>query len=259
MAIEGGEPVPLVKGRSPVWSPDGRRLAFVSNRSGARRLWVSDANGLGGVEIKDEALGNPFTIWLPDGRLAWPTPDRRNYRIRDLGTGEDELLMKEPTIGGVFGARFSPRGDQAAIFWNRPDKGGLWTVSWPAREERFLAPDTMVPDGWSPDGEWIYAHQTGTSTIVKISIQDGTVQPLGTFPIGVLGTWNVCAVTPDARAVVCSLLEIKGDVARRGLRPTRAAGIPLTRCWLAVPCPGLSLRGLVGTGQPVSPRNTLII
>jgi hypothetical protein len=34
-------------------------------------------------------------------RLAWPTPDRRNYRIRDLGTGKDELLMNEPTVGFV--------------------------------------------------------------------------------------------------------------------------------------------------------------
>ena len=47
--------------------------------------------------------------------------DARNYRIRDLASGREELLVKNPEVGWVFEPHFSPRGDQVAVFWNRTD------------------------------------------------------------------------------------------------------------------------------------------
>jgi len=206
----GGEPIPLVKGTSAVWSPDGRRLAFVSDRGGARRVWVSDADGRGALEIMDAIVTNPLVTWLPDGRLAWQTADARNYKIRDLETGKDELLMKEPPVGWVFNPRFSPRGDRVAVYRNRPGERGLWTLSWPGRQERLLAPGMIYPDGWSPDGEWIYGHERESATIVKVSVRTGTVEQVGTFPVGWLGM-NVCTLSPDVHTLICSLAETKAD------------------------------------------------
>jgi len=43
-----GASIPTTKGtadRDPAWSPDGRALAFVSNRHGGWRLYVADENG----------------------------------------------------------------------------------------------------------------------------------------------------------------------------------------------------------------------
>ena len=208
--LAGGESRSIVKGLSPVWSPDGRRLAFVSSRGDASTVWVSDAAGRAAFEIKDAVVNNPLITWLPDGRLAWRTPEARNYCIRDLASGKDELLLKEPTPGWVSTPRFSPKADRVAVFWNRSPKRGLWLLSWPAREERFLAPN-LVPDGWSPDGEQIYAHESGSATIVKVSVLKATVEPLGTFPVGVLDGMNVCTVRPDGATIVCSLSEIKSD------------------------------------------------
>jgi eukaryotic-like serine/threonine-protein kinase len=206
----GGEPIPLVKGTSAAWSPDGRRLAFVSDRGGARQVWVSDADGGGSLEIKDAVVTNPLVTWLPDGRLAWQTPDARNYRIRNLVNGKDELLMKEPTVGWVFVPRFSPKGDTVAIFRNRQGDRGLWTLSWPDRLERLVAAKSIYPDGWSPDGEWIYGHEGNSATIVKVSVRNGTVEQVGTFPVGALGM-DVCNLALDGHAFVCSLAETKAD------------------------------------------------
>ena len=96
--IGGGEPVRLGDGAWPVWSPDGRQLAFTSRRSGSPRVWISGANGQWPKEVKDSAVGAQRPIWLPDGRLAWQTPDRQNYRIRDLLTGRDEYLFKDASV-----------------------------------------------------------------------------------------------------------------------------------------------------------------
>ena len=143
------------------WSADGTRLAFVSRRSGSQRVWVMRADGVSPEEVKDSPVGNALLTWLPDGRLAWPTPGNQNYRIRDLRTGRDEYLLNDDSFGWVFLPQFSPRGDQVAVGWNRrmkqPSDPGLWLLSWPGREERRLTPEELVPIGWSTDGEWIYA------------------------------------------------------------------------------------------------------
>jgi Tol biopolymer transport system component len=208
--LDGGEPIPLGQGVSPVLSPDGQRLAFVLNRGSASGVWVSDGDGRGRTEVVDAAVTNPLVTWLPDGRVAWQTPDARNYRIRDLATGEEELLMKEPAVGWVFMPRFSPKGDQVALYWNRADARGLWLLSWPAREGRLVAPNMVDPIGWSPDGEWIYANVSGSAAIFRVSVRNGTVDSVGTLPIGSLGM-DSCSLSPDAHVLVCSANEAKAD------------------------------------------------
>ncbi len=62
----------------PVVSPQGTKLAFVSNRSGSYRVWVSDLDGSGAVSIsptsaeQDETLELPIEqkvpAWSPDGK-----------------------------------------------------------------------------------------------------------------------------------------------------------------------------------------------
>jgi Tol biopolymer transport system component/tRNA A-37 threonylcarbamoyl transferase component Bud32 len=216
--VGGGEPVRLGDGVWPVWSPDGQQLAFTSRRSGSPRVWIVGANGELPREVKDSAVGAQRPIWLPDGRLAWQTPDRQNYRIRDLATGRDEYLFKDGSRFGWFDPRFSPRGDSLVL---RPDwdglawraggagvEAGLLLLSWPTREERFLARH-VEPIGWSANGEWIYAIQPGDGQVVRVSARTGETRTTGQFPAGL--RVNSCDLTPDRDAIVCSLVEPKSD------------------------------------------------
>ena len=206
MPLAGGEVVDLTAGDSPDWSPDGTRLAFTT----APRVWVSDVDGRAPQQVKD-AEGYHVVTWLPDGRLAWLTYDMRNYRIRDLASGHEELLVKNPEVGWVSFPTFSPRGDQVAVYWNRTDgpqrRPGLWVLSWPAREERFIA-RSLWPIGWSENGDWIYAYEVSTSAIVKVSPRTTKIEPVGSFPRGVfVDGSSPCSLTPDRQAMVCSLYQ----------------------------------------------------
>ena len=57
---------------APAWSPDGRRIAFVSRPDGSggngvSPLWVMNADGTSRTEILDNTGGAGFLVWSPDG------------------------------------------------------------------------------------------------------------------------------------------------------------------------------------------------
>ena len=71
-SIDGGEAEALTSGIEwnfqPRFSPDGSRIAFISDRDGAENIWIMDADGGNLVQVsqeRDHLLHNP--AWSPDG------------------------------------------------------------------------------------------------------------------------------------------------------------------------------------------------
>ena len=57
---------------APAWSPDGTRLAFVSERSGDADVWVAAADGTGQTPLVDEQGADLAPSWSPAGtRLVY--------------------------------------------------------------------------------------------------------------------------------------------------------------------------------------------
>jgi Tol biopolymer transport system component len=78
------------------WSPDGKRLAFGSQRSGNFDVFVMNADGSGQHQLTHAADGESPAAWLPDGRIVYASfhgnqPLPSWYLMRADGTGVRSL------------------------------------------------------------------------------------------------------------------------------------------------------------------------
>jgi dipeptidyl aminopeptidase/acylaminoacyl peptidase len=108
VSTAGGTPRPftadLGRDASPVWSPDGRWVAFLSTRGGKRmgrkapvmQLWVMPADGGEARQLTFFKAGVAQPGWSPDGRhltfISRGTADRREAQADD-----DEVVVREIT------------------------------------------------------------------------------------------------------------------------------------------------------------------
>ena len=122
--IEGGEARPLLAGTAwenlPQYSPDGRRLAFTSDRSGVQNIWTIalETGELHQVTHETEHLpASPS--WAPDGHAI---AARRQFAAkRTIGAGE---IWTYPATGGSGRALVRRRSTQKDINAPRYSNGG---------------------------------------------------------------------------------------------------------------------------------------
>ena len=68
MNPDGSGVTPLTntrKDRSPVWSPDGSKIAFGSNRDGNDEIYVMNADGSGQVNLTNSPAFDYAPVWRP--------------------------------------------------------------------------------------------------------------------------------------------------------------------------------------------------
>ena len=155
---------------TPIWSPDGRKIAFVSQRRDAEGdIWILEVKKKKTISPKGKPrqltdyLGfDDHPCFSPDGKRLAFTSDRdgqKNIWICDLKTGRAWQLT---TKGGI-NPHWSPDGQWIAFTSFRKDRGGdlfIIKTTTPENEDNRAIPITSGPylDGfprWSPDGKRI--------------------------------------------------------------------------------------------------------
>ncbi len=126
MDYDGANPMPVTGNQSinlsPRWSPDGRRIAYTSYRSGNPDLFVLNFDS-GRRDVLSAQRGlNATPAWSPDGQwlaFAMSQGGGTNLYLMPRGGGRPKALTSGPAIS--VSPSFSPNGRQ--IVFNS-DRGG---------------------------------------------------------------------------------------------------------------------------------------
>jgi Tol biopolymer transport system component len=143
---------------SLAWSPDGHRIAFVSNRTGRAEIYVGEIGGTGEPQMLPTTNAQFKTVydWSGDGRYllfgelnastGWDT-----WLLPVAGDGKPEPLITGPTA--EINATLSPDGKWLAYMSSESGQPEIYVRSFPQPGRKVrVSTDLGVLPNWSRGG-----------------------------------------------------------------------------------------------------------
>jgi Tol biopolymer transport system component len=255
MPSTGGRATRLTHGTAhdmqPRFSPDGRRIVFVSDRSGDENLYLINADGTGLRPLTEGVESSYLSpVWSPDGRYivvsrtATLLPGAEKLWIYHVDGGRGLPLAEGPPAIRMMGPAFAPDGRYVYYAYRQ----GFWSYNavFPqfqlAVYDRQTGTNTTMSSrhgsafrpAVSPDGRWLtYATRYDAETGLRIrDIATGEerwlAHPIQRDEQESIANMDVLpgyAFTPDSRAVVISY---GGRIWQVPVDGSAAANIPFT-------------------------------
>jgi eukaryotic-like serine/threonine-protein kinase len=161
----------------PVWSPDGRQIAFSSDRTGSRQIYRKDAGGAGEEQRLSDGPGVKCVMdWSPDGRHLLYSELGRSFDLwlLPLDGGSPVPLLETPF--DEFDGQFSPDGQWIAYTSNESgrnevyvtafrDPGAAFRGRWPVSNHGGRAPR------WRADGKELFYLAAGSRAVMAADIR----------------------------------------------------------------------------------------
>ena len=160
MEIDGSNQVRLTNDQAndydPTWSPDGERIAFVSDRNNkADYLYVMDSDGGNLKRLTSDAVSRG-PAWSPTGEKIVYVRNRGGRQVwtMDADGGNQTRLTQ---IGQNAHPAWSFDGERIAFVSVRAGETGIYVMDKNGNNQERITQHMVIPGhpSWSPDGQWI--------------------------------------------------------------------------------------------------------
>jgi Tol biopolymer transport system component len=160
-----------------IWTPDGKRMAFQSNREGPLNIFWQLADGSGGLEHLITSENNDFPMsWSSDGQLL-------AFVEIDPTTGYDIWVLRlsdrkaQPFLRTRFNEsvpRFSPDGRWLAYISNESGRWEIYVQSYPGPGGKWqISTEGGTEPVWNRNGRELFYRSGGKMMAVDIVSQPG--------------------------------------------------------------------------------------
>jgi Tol biopolymer transport system component/C-terminal processing protease CtpA/Prc len=141
------------------WTPDSRRIVYISERSGVGQLFTYDFTTNAEEQLTNSAVGDSAPVLSPDGKTVAFVRDGKELRTLELTSKQERTLATGHLSRSNRALAWSPDGRWLAyINVTNPSFRNIFVVPAAGGESRAV---TAMPNGnannvsWSPDGTYI--------------------------------------------------------------------------------------------------------
>ncbi len=159
MGADGLDPQRLTETESddgfPNWSPDGRRIAFVSDRDGNREIYVMNADGTAPTNLTNHPAEDWTPSWSPDGsRIVFSSFRDGNWEIYVMQADGSNQRRLTQNPAADYSPAWSPDGESIAFVSDRSGDLDIYLMRPDGSDVRQFTTDPATDQAptWSPDG-----------------------------------------------------------------------------------------------------------
>src|SRR5688572_18730797 len=197
----------------PEWTPDGKKVVFISERGGKARIWQQPADGSGPAEMLYEPEVEPFEALIsPDSKwLVVRTAPGAKYSRDILAVPMDgertvSVLVTSPFTESL--PRLSPDGKWLAYQSNETDRFEIYVRPFPGSGARVQVSDNGGTEPiWGKDGRSLY-YRGPVGEVVKVTVTTGSDFSIGSRQVTLTGDYLTDSshpnwdVAPDGRLLL---------------------------------------------------------
>ena len=161
---------------NPMYSPDGKRIVFESQRSGSGEIWVANADGSGLLQVTSGGLHSGTPRWSPDGQwIVYDHQDNESqfdiYVVAASG-GQPRQLTRNAAQDVV--PSFSSDGKWVYFRSDRTGRNQIFRIPFDGGLEQQITTDGGDTAFESADGASVYFLKNTNSPIFKTDVRGGT-------------------------------------------------------------------------------------